>query len=446
MHILVYGYLSVTTVTAKTFIIELTYVNLRHLKSELITNQDFFKDMERFGSHSIKEIYTSITNSTPVNTVKNKNFVWRQFVTFCEKRSFTLERNTTVNEIAKILTDWAFNMRKQNGDEYKEHTIKTIWNVTAKMTMEKFHDEFGITFNPFLDIEFKTAREAKNSKRKQLQKEPEKRKESSVALKYNEFKMMVNNCNEETPHGLQKKLFLILSYELAWRGGEGSTCLMTYFKEEMHNEGDKTGRIEYNPIFTKTTQGGSKPCATSKWLIKNQAAPDLCPVRLYLKYQQKRLEIKNERLFLTANSFWKCSGKWYKNIPVGKNELGKWTNREAKKAGLDTATKKITNHSLRATAVSQLAKSGVDEQQLIQITGHSSAKSISSYLQMDKNHHENIVAKMRDSSPNNFEESFQLQQPQSSSWMSMTKTSATSKQNHIVNYSNCTFSGNTFYS
>ena len=71
--------------------------------------------------------------------------------------------------------------------------------------------------------------------------------------------------------------------------------------------------------------------------------------------------------------------------------MAKWMTQSAKRAGLDVENRKITNHSSRATAVSSLAKAGVNEQQLIKITGHAHANSIKPYLQMDEQHHENIV-------------------------------------------------------
>ncbi|XP_031341004.1 uncharacterized protein LOC116169118 [Photinus pyralis] len=172
---------------------------------------------------------------------------------------------------------------------------------------------------------------------------------------------MMNVWNENTPEGLQRKLFIIISVELAWRGNEGLTTLVHHFKEELGNDGIYTGRIEYNPVFTKTTQGGERKCANSK-------------------------NIKTDRLFLTVNPNWRdLQGVgWYKDVPVGKNVMGKWMNDSAKRAGLNTTDKKITNHSSRATAVSTLAKSGVEEQQIIKITGHSNANSIKPYLQLDK--------------------------------------------------------------
>ncbi|PSN36403.1 hypothetical protein C0J52_22782 [Blattella germanica] len=65
-------------------------------------------------------------------------------------------------------------MRKCNGDEYKEYSVKTMWNVAAKMMQEKYYLEHGLIMNPFSYIEFKCARDVRNAKRMEQQKLPEK--------------------------------------------------------------------------------------------------------------------------------------------------------------------------------------------------------------------------------------------------------------------------------
>ena len=81
---------------------------------------------------------------------------------------------------------------------------------------------------------------------------------------------IIQSWDENTPNGLQRKLYHIIAVELAWRGGEACRCLIHYFKEEINNKGTSTGRLEYNPIFAKTAQGGSKDIAESKWLVSNK--------------------------------------------------------------------------------------------------------------------------------------------------------------------------------
>lgn len=54
-----------------------------------------------------------------------------------------------------------------------------------------------------------------------------------------------------------------------------------------------------------------------------------------------------------------------------------------KKVELNNTNNKMMNHFNRATAVSNLFQHGVEEQQLIKIT----------YLQLNGNHHSNIIKK-----------------------------------------------------
>ena len=75
-------------------------------------------------------------------------------------------------------------------------------------------------------------------------------------------------------------------------------------KEETDNFRNPKGRIEYNSIFSKTTQGGSKKLSDSKWLITNFDNSQMCPVRLFKKLMEKRGNlIQTDRLFLTPNPY-----------------------------------------------------------------------------------------------------------------------------------------------
>ncbi len=118
----------------------------------------------RFGNFSKNEIKNKVENSIPVSTSNTQNSIWRQFMAFCNERNFKFEKETSIKSLADILEDWAFNMKKSNDEEYKEGVIKTIWNTTAKMLQEKYFKEYNVTVNPFDDIQFKEARDARNSK------------------------------------------------------------------------------------------------------------------------------------------------------------------------------------------------------------------------------------------------------------------------------------------
>lgn len=197
----------------------------------------------RFSNISCNNIDLEIQKSVPINTVKTHTSIWLQFSDFCKAKGYNLNKDTKVEELAVILKDWGFNMRKKDGTEYKESVVKTMWNIVAKKLQEMYHVQHNVSFDPFKDIVFKTARDARNAKRRILQQNPIKRKVSSSALSVEEHLKMVELWDENTPEGLQKKLYHIIAVELAWRGGEATFCLISYFKEEVDHEGTYTGKI-----------------------------------------------------------------------------------------------------------------------------------------------------------------------------------------------------------
>lgn len=275
--------------------------------------------------------------------------------------------------------------------------FQVMWNSSAKQLQEMCFIKYQLKFNPFSDVEFAAARAARDAKRRQLQRDPTKRKTSAAALTNEEYNKILKIWDENESAGLQRKFFHVISHELAWRGGEGTMAKVEHFRKEIDHKGEFTGRIEYNPVFTKTTQGGSRKLADSKWLVRNTKNLDECPVRLFEKFMEKRGDLTVDRLFLTPNPNWNenFSKGWYKNSPVGKNTIAFWLKESASKIGIDVKKIKVTNHSARATAVSNLTKNGVQEQQIIKITGHSNFQSIKPYLQMDMDHHQNIIYAMR---------------------------------------------------
>lgn len=222
----------------------------------------------------------------------------------------------------------------------------------------------------------------------------------------------------------KKKFYHLAAFELAWRGNEAVACELDYFQHETNNDNSLSSRIEYNPIFSKTAQGGCKNLCQSKWLIPNKSRENLCPVRLFNKMMSKRgSNITTRRLFLTPSKGWQTS-IWFKNTPIGVNELRKWTCLGAEKIGLDTKRKKITNHSNRSSTVSSLSNAGANLQEIIKVTGHTATSSLEPYLKLNEEHHAKIISQLR-------------RNPADPASVSNTAVSSENKSN--VTYNNCTF-------
>lgn len=82
--------------------------------------------MSRFGVCSLSTIDKKVKGNVPINTEKAKKTVWNQFTTFCTEREYTLSAETSEAQLANIMKDYAYNMKKMDGEDYKEGTIKTI--------------------------------------------------------------------------------------------------------------------------------------------------------------------------------------------------------------------------------------------------------------------------------------------------------------------------------
>ena len=69
------------------------------------------------------------------------------------------------------------------------------------------------------------------------------------------------------------------------------------------------------------------------------------------------------------------SGVWYRAEPMGVNTLAQLLPNACKKAGIESRG----NHGVRATCVQRLREANVPDDKIIQVTGHKSTRSLSSY-------------------------------------------------------------------
>ena len=81
------------------------------------------------------------------------------------------------------------------------------------------------------------------------------------------------------------------------------------------------------------------------------------------------------------------SGCWYYNRAVGHNVLSQTVKRLCNQAGVDGY---FTNHSLRRTCATRLFQQGIDEQQIMSITGHRSSTAVRMYKQVSHEQEEKL--------------------------------------------------------
>lgn len=70
-----------------------------------------------------------------------KASLWTQVMEFCQVRNYELSKISTLIEAANILKDCAHNMKKRNGENYKEYAVKLIWNQLQRCCQK--HSSFS---------------------------------------------------------------------------------------------------------------------------------------------------------------------------------------------------------------------------------------------------------------------------------------------------------------
>ena len=104
--------------------------------------------------------------------------------------------------------------------------------------------------------------------------------------------------------------------------------------------------------------------------------PERCFVQLFKHYHSLCPPDAPQHAFYLQPSRTPISSCWYTNKPLGHTTLGKTISRLCKSAGIEGFR---TNHSLRATATTRLYQAGVDEQLVMERTGHRSVDGVRCY-------------------------------------------------------------------
>ena len=137
--------------------------------------------------------------------------------------------------------------------------------------------------------------------------------------------------------------------------------------------------LEYTEDLSKNHPGGLQGRQIKPKVVHHHANtqhPERCFVRLFKRYRQLCPPDAPPDAFYLQPARRPTESCWYSNRALGHNSLGKTLSRLCSSAGIAGYK---TNHSLRATATSRLYHSGVDEQLVMDRTGHRSVDGVRSY-------------------------------------------------------------------
>jgi hypothetical protein len=109
--------------------------------------------------------------------------------------------------------------------------------------------------------------------------------------------------------------------------------------------------------------------------FENTDNPQRCHVRLFRLFLSRR-PADSERFYLKEKKGWKKEEIWYTGRPIGKNQLSRLISTICTAVGI-TGNKR--NHSLKATCATRLYQANVDEQMIMERTGHRSLAGVRAY-------------------------------------------------------------------
>ena len=217
-----------------------------------------------------------------------------------------------------------------------------------------------------------------------------KKKRAEVITEDLEEKMWNENVlGDDTPEKLLHTLIFCFGLNFALRSGHEHRKLrpdMLSLKEPPN----AIAYLLYTESGSKNRQGGLKERKVPNKVIKyfaNDTNPSRCGIQLYKKYMSLRPSDAPPDVFYLKPLPEARPGCWYYNRPVGHNVLSQAIKKLCSEAGAEGY---FTNHSLRRTCATRLFQKGIEEQQIMSITGHRSSNAVRQYKEISHEQEEKL--------------------------------------------------------
>ena len=174
-------------------------------------------------------------------------------------------------------------------------------------------------------------------------------------------------------------------------GGEHRSLRLSPPQITVHKSNEGSQYLLYVEDTSKNHQGGLKQRKVLPKRVKhfaNTKNPSRCFVRLFQLYISKlSMECPQDSFYFKPLQKWSSSGVWFSKQPIGHNKFHTMMSTICSAAGIGGYK---TNHSLRATSATRLYHQGIDEQLIMERTGHHSIEGVRSYKRTDEKQEENI--------------------------------------------------------
>ena len=181
-----------------------------------------------------------------------------------------------------------------------------------------------------------------------------------------------------SPQSLIDTMVFMTGLYFALRSGEEHRQLR-FSSVKLVEKPGSTLHLVYTESTSKNIPGGLKHRKVTTKQVTHHAnteRPDRCFVEMYKQYCLHRpTDVKDDAFYLAPLSIVKGL-VWYKKQAIDVHTLAATVKRSCAKAGISSYK---TNYSLRVTTATRLFHSGMDEQPIMERTGHRLSDGVRAY-------------------------------------------------------------------
>ncbi len=268
-------------------------------------------------------------------------------------------------------------VRRKDGQPYPPNTLHQLCCGVLRC-VRKVKPEIGI----FKDPEFLSFRKTLDAEMKRLKGTPGVRsvpkQAEPISAVEKEILWSKGLLGSHNPRVLVDTMVFMAGVYFALRSGEEHRQLR-FSSVQLIEKPKAFPYLLYTESVSKNNPGGLKHRKVTTKQVTHHAntdRPDRCFVELYKQYRSHRPEnVKDDAFYLTPIR--NATGiVWYRRQAIGVNTLAATVKRLCEKAGIIGYK---TNHSLCVTAATRLFRSGMDEQLIMERTGHRSTDGVRAY-------------------------------------------------------------------
>ena len=303
-------------------------------------------------------------------------------------KEFLLEKNvsTPIEDITPAslnahLCDFIRELRPKNGQDcFEPTTIKGIVYSVERHLKASGYPDYQLTSSPTFSL-LRDVMKAKMTISKAAGKGNRPQRAMPFSVEEEEELWRSKALGFSSPMALLRTLFWFMTMHFGLRG-QHEHHQMLWEDVELKREGNGLEFLEFTERLTKTRRGTNAGRAfPPKMFPANDKTR--CPIEAYKRYQSSRPKPKDgescSKFYLAVNHQYQRTGNWFKNAPLGVNSIKLFMKQAANIAGIKE--KKITNHSVRKTAVKRLLDNGCPPTYVAQLTGHKQVSSLASYTE-----------------------------------------------------------------